>query len=393
MAALLVVLQVLTGILLKFQYMPTVDQAYQSIVSIQEDFVFGRFLRNIHHWSGQLLIVITVLHLARIVFTTAYFPPRRVNWFIGLGLLTLVLMMNFTGYLLPWSQLSYWAVTIASSMLDYVPLIGKAIKALVLGGNHVGQATLMNFYNFHTGILPAAMVILMAYHFWKVRKAKGVILPDAIQNDPEKVMVPVIPNLVIKELATGLVLLAFILLFSLLVNAPLMEKADPAISPNPAKAPWYFLGIQELIVHIHPYFSVFLVPTLLLAAAIILPYSGKKPVNQGIWFSSIDAGKVMLRTLVFTCIFIPAWIFADAYLLHFNLWMPRIPYWISEGIIPFGIFTAIAYLAGSNLLKNYKLPFNELIMNVFVFFGVAYLILMITGIFFRGPGMELYLPF
>lgn len=393
MAALLLVLQVFTGILLRFQYIPSIDAAYASIVMIQQEFVFGQFVRNIHFWSGQFLIVITVLHLARVVFTTAYFPPRRVNWFIGIGLLTGVLLMNFTGYLLPWDQLSYWAITIASSMLDYIPIIGRVIKTQIIGGNHVGQATLMNFYNLHTGILPVLLIILMAYHFWKVRKAKGVILPDILQNDKNKEVVPVIPNLVIKELATGLALLAFVMLFSLLVNAPLLEKADPSASPNPAKAPWYFLGIQELIIHIHPYFSVFLIPTLLLAVSILIPYSQKKPVNQGIWFSSAGAQKIMTRTLIFTIIFIPAWIFADEFILNFNQWMPVIPVWISEGVIPFLLFCAIVYLAGKYLLNNFKLPFNELVMNGFVFFGTAYVILMITGIFFRGPGMELSLPF
>jgi quinol-cytochrome oxidoreductase complex cytochrome b subunit len=391
MAALLVVLQVLTGILLKFQYLPSVDQAYQSIVTMQQDLVFGRFVRNIHHWSGQFIVVITVLHLARIIFTTAYFPPRRVNWFIGLGLLALVLVMNFTGYLLPWNQLSYWAITIASSMLDYIPVVGKALKVQILGGNHVGQATLMNFYNFHTGILPAILVILMAYHFWKVRKAKGVILPSHSQNNIVKV--PVIPNLVVKELVTGLVLLASILLFSLLINAPLMEKADPSTSPNPAKAPWYFLGIQELIVHIHPYFSVFLVPILLLAGSILFPYAKKQPVGEGIWFASGSVRKTLLKVFIFTILFIPLWIIADEYLLHFGSWMPEIPYWISEGIVPLIIFTIISFLSGIMILERYRQPYNVLIMSAFVFFGTAYIILMITGIFFRGPGMELILPF
>jgi hypothetical protein len=183
------------------------------------------------------------------------------------------------------------------------------------------------------------------------------------------------------------------MLFSLVFNAPLMEKADPSTSPNPAKAPWYFLGIQELIVHVHPYFSVFLIPVSLLAASILFPYAVKKPMGQGIWFISAEVKKKLLRTFIFTCIFIPAWIIADEYLVHFSMWMPGIPYWISEGLIPFLVFSSIIFLAGRRLLKNFNLPFNELVMNAFIFFGAAYVILMITGIFFRGAGMELMLPF
>jgi quinol-cytochrome oxidoreductase complex cytochrome b subunit len=389
MAALLIMLQILTGLLLKFQYIPSVDLAYRSIEAIREEFVFGQFILNIHHWSGQFLIIITFLHLARVIFTSAYFPPRRANWLIGLGLFLTVILMNFTGYLLPWDQLSYWAVTVAGSMLDYVPVIGQAAKLQVMGGNHVGQATLMNFYHYHTGLLPLLMVILMAYHFWKVRKAKGVLIPAVYREGEEKTMVPVIPELVRKELVTALVLLAIILLFSLMVDAPLLEKANPTISPDPAKAPWYFLGIQELIVHIHPLLSVFLVPLLMLLAFILIPYSGRTPVNTGTWFSSPKAKKKLVGTLIFTFILIPAWILVNEFISPLGQWITGAPLWISEGMVPFILFTAIVFLAGWFMLDRYRLPYNELIMNGFVFISAAYLILMVTGIFLRGPGMEL----
>ena len=206
-------------------------------------------------------------------------------------------------------------------------------------------------------------------------------------------MVPVIPGLVAKELVVALVLLAFVFVFSLLINAPLMEKADPSNSPDPAKAPWYFLGIQELIVHLHPYFSVFLIPAFLILAAILFPYTKQKPVEPGIWFISTQTRRNLLITLLFTCIFIPAWIIADEYLLDFHGWIPAIPFWISEGLFPFFIFTGIVYLAGNLRLSRFRLPLNELVMHAFVFFGTAYVLLMVTGIFFRGAGMELVLPF
>jgi len=391
MAALLIALQFFTGIMLRFQYTPEVSLAYQSIVSLQQDHLFGQLIRNIHHWSGQFLVVIAFLHLARVIFTTAYFPPRRSNWLLGLGLFIGILLMNFTGYLLPWDQLSYWAVTVASSMLDYVPLLGRIVKEQVLGGNEVGQATLLNFYNFHTGVLPLFLLILMAYHFWKVRKAGGVILPSS--SDMEEESVPVIPDLVLKELTTSLVLLAFVLLFSLLVNAPLMEKANPAISPNPAKAPWYFLGIQELIMHIHPFFSVFFVPVTLLVLIILVPYSKRNAVNTGRWFSSGSTKKILFNTLVVTLILVPAWILADQYFFSFREWMPSLPVWVSEGIIPMVIFSALVFVLGWIILKKYRLPYNELIMCGFVFIGMSYIILMLTTLCFRGPGMELLFPF
>ena len=392
MAALLVMLQIVTGILLKFQYDPTVDKAYLSILYIQHDLVFGQLVRNIHHWSGQFLLIITILHLVRIIFTAAYFPPRQANWFIGLGLFFIVLLMNFTGYLLPWDQLSYWAVTVSGSMLDYIPFIGKFIKLQILGGNQVGQSTLMNFYHFHTGILPLLLIILMAYHFWKVRKANGVALPASLLPGQSRTTVPVIPNLVRKELVTGLVLIAFVLVFSLFVNAPLLEKANPSISPNPAKAPWYFQGIQELIVHVHPFFAVFLVPALLITGFFLISLYGKAPADQGTWFGSHDTLRTLIRTLIFTFILVPAWIISDHYLLNLDQWMPNVPYWISEGLIPFLIFMALTVLGGKIILFRHRINYHELIMNGFVFIVTAYIILMITGIFFRGPGMELIFP-
>lgn len=393
MAALLIVLQLVTGILLRFQYEPSVSQAYNSVMAMQERLVFGSFARNIHYWTGQLLIVITVLHLARVIFTTGYLPPRHVNWLIGTGLLLLVILMNFTGYLLPWDQLSFWAVTVTSSMLDYIPVVGSTLKHQMLGGNQVGQATLMNFYNYHTGLLPLLLIILMAYHFWKTRKAGGVVIPGNPSNPGRVQTVPVIPNLVLKELTTALILLAFVFTLSLLVDAPLKEQANPSVSPNPGKAPWYFLGIQELIVHLHPVFSVFVVPVLITFGFILIPYSNKKAVNIGTWFSSASAKKRLLGTLILTLFFIPLWIIADEYLLHFDQWLPTLPPWVNEGIFPLLLFILIAWFSGWLILNRYRRPYNELIMAGFVFTGMAYVIMMVTSLVFRGAGMELVIPF
>lgn len=389
MAALLIVLQVFTGFLLRFQYSPSVDNAYNSLEYLQNHTFFGQLIRNAHHWSGQLLVVIVFLHLARTVMMNAYFPPRRSNWLIGLALFILVLLMNFTGYLLPWDQLSYWAVTVVSSMLDYIPFIGSPLKYQILGGHNVGQNTLLNFYNFHTGILPAVLVLLMAYHFWKVRKAGGVILPA---ND-EKQMVPSIPDLVMKELVTGLVLLAFIFLFSLIADAGLQERANPAVSPNPAKAPWYFLGVQELIVHLHPFFAVFLVPSGLLVLLIWLPFTRKQPASQGKWFSGENSKKTLKRVLIFTVILIPLWIIASESFLKFGQWLPQLPLSVSEGVIPFLVFTGIIYFTGRYLLNKYRLPFEVMVAAGFVFISAAYIIMMVTSLVFRGPGMKLVFPF
>ncbi|MEZ5084285.1 MAG: cytochrome b N-terminal domain-containing protein [Bacteroidales bacterium] len=148
MAVLLFFIQCFTGILLRFSYVPTPDQAYDSILYIENDIVFGGFVRGIHHWSGLFFVIITFLHFIRVFYSQAIFMPRRINWIIGMGLLILAIFSNFTGYLLPWDQLSYWAVTVATSMLLYIPLIGEGLLQIVRGGNDIGSATLLNFIIF-----------------------------------------------------------------------------------------------------------------------------------------------------------------------------------------------------------------------------------------------------
>jgi len=224
MALLLFLVQALTGLLLRFSYIPTPSEAYDSVLFINENILFGKLVRNIHHWAGILMVLVTFLHFIRVFLSQAYYKPRDVNWILGILLLLGVILSNFTGYLLPWDQLSYWAVTVATSMLDYVPLIGEFFQRAIRGGTEVGSTTLLNFYNFHTGILPLFLMIIMVYHFWKVRRAKGVAIPNTGEGIER---VPSNPDLLLKELTVGLVLIAAILVLSVLFNAPLLERANP----------------------------------------------------------------------------------------------------------------------------------------------------------------------
>ncbi len=177
MAAVLVLLQLFTGVLLKFVYEPLPTLAYESIGRLQGTFLFGPLIRNIHFWSANFLILVVFLHGLRVFFTGAFHAPRQMNWVIGLTLSLLVLASNLTGYLLPWDQLAYWATTICVGMLEYIPLIGTWLQRAILGGSQMGPSTLRNFYAFHTAVIPALIVALMAFHFWRVRKAGGLVIP------------------------------------------------------------------------------------------------------------------------------------------------------------------------------------------------------------------------
>jgi len=387
MALLLFLIQGLTGMLLRFAYVPSPEKAYDSILYIDHDILFGGFVRNIHHWSGIFFVIITFMHFIRVFYSQAIFVPRRVNWIIGMGLLVFVIFSNFTGYLLPWDQLSFWAVTVATNMLTYIPFIGDGLLKIIRGGNDVGSATLLNFYNFHTGILPIGMVLLMTWHFWKVRKAKGVAIADGLSDH----RVPSNPNLVLKELVVGLILIAIIFLISAVWDAPLLDRANPAYSPNPAKAPWYFMGIQELLLHIHPFFAFVVIPLFFFGGLIWLPFSIKEG-NQGVWFHSEKGKKLALQAAILAIILTPVAIFLEEYILHVEDWLPGWPKGVSEGVIPFLLLIGSFALYLFFIKQKYKANALEMIVALFTVFIVSYIVLSIIGIWFRGEGMVLTLP-
>jgi len=389
MAAILVVVQVVTGLLLKFHYEPSPENAYNSILNLQDSLLFGQMLRNIHHWSAIGLLWVAFLHMLRVAFTGAYRKPRHATWIFGMALLILVVLSNFTGYLLPWDQLSYWAVTISTSLLAYVPLIGDPIREALLGGKEVGQATLTNFFNLHTGVIPLLMVAFMAYHFWRIRRAGGVIVAEKDKDGP---MVDTRPHLVNREFVVAMVLLALLFIISSMFDAPLRERANPSFSPNPAKAPWYFMGLQELLIHFHPFFSIVVFPFTVLIAACWLPYIRLEDKNQGIWFLSekgIRSAKFALASgVVFTVLFIG---FSEL-LPDPEVLLSSVPSLVTKGLIPFIILAVTLYFFLKYIQRKFSLNRSEIIQSVIIIMIVSYTVLTLTGIFFRGAGMNLMWP-
>lgn len=389
MAALLLVIQVVTGLLLKFHYEPSPESAYSSILNLQESLLFGKMLRNIHHWSAIAFVWVVFLHMLRTAFTDAYRPPRDVTWITGIALLILVVFSNFTGYLLPWDQLSYWAVTVATSLLSYIPLAGEPIRRALLGGAEVGQPTLTNFFNLHTGVIPLIMIALMAWHFWRIRRAGGVIVAE---KDKESHMVDTRPHLVNREFVVAVTLLAAIILISSLFDAPLRERANPAFSPNPAKAPWYFMGLQELLIHFHPVFAVFVFPVTILAAAVWMPYVKSPDANHGIWFISgngiCTAKTAAAAGTLITVIFIAL----NEILPDPEALLPGVPPILTTGLVPFVIMASTMWLFMKYLRRRFSLNRSELIQTVIVIIVMSYAVLTVTGIFFRGEGMSLVWP-
>jgi quinol-cytochrome oxidoreductase complex cytochrome b subunit len=184
-----------SGMYLMFFYHAAPPDAYFDMHSLSTTVTFGQFVRNVHRWAAHLMVIVVFLHLMRVFYAGAYKAPRQFNWVIGVMLLVLTLLMSFTGYLLPWDQLSYWAITVGTNIAGYVPLIGGTVRSLMLGGQEIGAATLLRFYVLHIYFIPALMVIVVAIHIWRVRKDNFAVVDrrseastaDEEPTDPKEV--------------------------------------------------------------------------------------------------------------------------------------------------------------------------------------------------------------
>jgi quinol-cytochrome oxidoreductase complex cytochrome b subunit len=166
---------VVTGILLMFYYHPSVPQAHQDMKDLTFVVSNGLFLRNLHRWAAHAMVLVVFFHMLRIFYHRAYAPPREFNWVVGVGLLLVTLLLSYTGYLLPWDQLAFWAVSVGTNMVRAVPFLGAKIRFLLLGGNHVGENALLRFYVLHCVVLPFVLALGIAVHLWRARKDGGVI--------------------------------------------------------------------------------------------------------------------------------------------------------------------------------------------------------------------------
>jgi quinol-cytochrome oxidoreductase complex cytochrome b subunit len=173
----LFILLTVTGIFLMFFYRPTSASAWGDIQTLETAVTFGSLVRNMHRWGAHLMVLSVFLHMCRVFYHGAYKSPREFNWVIGVILLTLTLLLSFTGYLLPWDQLSLWAVTVGTNMMGYTPVFGDQVRFVLLGSKEIGDATLLRWYVLHVLMLPFVIVIFMAVHFWRVRKDGGISGP------------------------------------------------------------------------------------------------------------------------------------------------------------------------------------------------------------------------
>ncbi len=307
----LFVILIVTGILLMFYYVPSTGQAYDRMLDLRGSVAFGTFLRNMHRWGAHLMVAAVFLHMCRVFLTGSYKKPREFNWVLGVVLFLLTLFSSFTGYLLPWDQLAFWAITVGASIAGYAPVVGKQMQFLLLGDAAVGQEALLRFYVLHIAVLPAVMVVLVMVHFWRIRKDGGLSRPEegaavAVASEvprPKKfglqglVRGPVLnagnspentvyswPNLFMAELFVFVFTLAVILVLAMFFDAPLEEPVNVTHPPNPAKAPWYFLGLQELVSY-SAFWGGVGIPGLMVVGLLIAPYIDRGRKGVGKWFA------------------------------------------------------------------------------------------------------------
>jgi len=394
MSLVLFLILLATGLLMIFVYEPSPERAYQSILFMQDETLFGRLVRGAHYWGANLLIAVAVLHLLRVFLTGAFHGQRRSNWLIGLGMMFLIMLSGFTGYLLPWDQISYWAITICTEMLGYVPVVGQSLQRLIIGGTDIGAATMLNFYALHTVVVPLLLIVLMTWHFWRVRLAGGVVVPRSFKNGPPvgDAYVPFQPALVQREKALALIVVAVVIVAAILFGAPLDQPANPGLSPNPAKAPWYFVGLQELLLHFHPLFAVFVIPLLAVFAIVGVSYLPLDATLSGNWFLTQKGRRLAAVAAVTSVLFITMWVLIDELVVGPGGWLPGSAPVVSDGLLPSTVLAVGVLTFYLSLKKYFAASASEAVQALFVLFAVSFAVFTVIGAWFRGAGMALMWP-
>ncbi len=433
-AALFAILTV-TGLLLMVYFKPTAAAAYDSVKDIHYVVPGGRIIRNIHRWSAHLMVATVLLHMFRVVLTGSYRRPREFNWVIGLVLLVLTLALAFTGYCLPWDQLGYWAITIGANIaaspdevLNAVagadaPDVGGLMKRAMLGSRFIGSEGLLRFYVLHCIVLPLAMMVFLAVHFWRIRKDGGMSRPDDIDEQdlagtpkedlaeeafrPEKTYglmalvkgsSPVVgrspertiqswPHLFYYEMAVVMTVLLAVLLAAVLFDAPISEIANPSVPENPAKAPWYFLGLQECVSY-SAFSGGILLPTIAMIGLALLPF-----VDRGSSSGRLLGGKSERKTFIVSlAIAMAAVVGMLAFTVTFGWmrnWWPDInQLWIvliNPGTVLAAFFTLYT-LAVLVTTKSIRLA----VIGYIACFIIGYVVLTYFGYVHRGPNWDFY---
>jgi cytochrome b6 len=250
MVLFLFILQVCTGILMLFYYRPSAGEAYESVQFLMTQAKFGWLIRSIHVWGANLMIFVLFIHLFSVWLLKAYRAPRELTWLSGLGLLGVTLGLGFTGYLLPWNTLSYFATRVGTSMAGVVPVVGPFIERMLRGGVDITGATLTRFYALHTSVLPGLLFLLLGVHVLLVQ-IHGMSVPPGVERQGKVRSVPFVPNFLLHDVIGWILALGAIAALAVFFPGELGTKADP-FSPAPAgiKPEWYFMAPYQMLKYL-----------------------------------------------------------------------------------------------------------------------------------------------
>ncbi len=434
----LLVIAFASGIFLMVYYNPSISNAFNTVKDINFVVSGGRLMRNIHKWAGEAMIIFVFLHMGRVFFTGSYAKGRQFNWVVGIGLLVLTCVLNLTGYMLPWDQLSYWAMVIVSNIMnspkeitDILGLtqyfdIGGFQKELFLGGLNPGQESLTRVYLLHIMLLPSAIVTVLGLHFWRIRKDGGLTRPEsfkkqatdasyalapdkkggifptfktyglmelargktpAVDNDVENTVLSW-PNALIAEVAVFMLTLAGILAYAYYVDAPLKEFANATLPENPAKAPWYFLGFQELVSY-SAFMGGIVLPTMGVVGLLLIPYLDREEDNLGIWFTNKKGLWVTLQSSVLAAAGLIAVLAFSINFGWFRNWWPDVPQLLIVLINPGSLW--VGFLVAWSLYTIKRTGSTRMgAIALFSMAMVTYVILTYTGTELRGPNWNFY---
>jgi len=372
-------IQVTTGLLLMLYYHPSIPQAYADMKDLQFVVSSGVLLRNLHRWSAHAMVFLVFAHMAKVFFRGAYRPPRELNWAVGVCLLLLTLLLSYTGYLLPWDQLSYWGTTVGANIMSSIPVLGDWLRFTLLGGHTVNANALLRFYVLHTMILPLTVILLVSVHLWRLHKDGGMYPAGAAAGSIQDGPTLSYGELLLREI-TGIQLLAVVLiLIALRWSAPLEQLADPLHTPNPAKAPWYFTGLQELLHYFPPFVAGIMLPGLIVLALIVVPFFQVNIKDESLWLRHKQRSLIVLGALV---------VVLSIVLIRYHAWDALLPIWIVAGFMVLAALNSGRQGPGFLTWLASK-PLRFWVMTWFLMEAVT---LTAVGTFFRGPGWSWVWP-
>jgi quinol-cytochrome oxidoreductase complex cytochrome b subunit len=429
-SAVLFAILTVTGVVLMFLYVPSVERAYGGIKDLDYAVSYGWLLRRIHRISAHLMVAAVFLHMFRVFLTGAYKRGAAVgserpwNWVLGVVLLVLTLFLSFTGYLLPWDQLAFWAITVGTNIAASVPVIGEQMRQFLLGGTLIGQNTLIRFYVLHVVFLPLALAAVAFWHVWRIRKDGGLAVVEQLREknrealpapppktktwsvlgiasgtsvsvmDPgslhEEDSVPSSPFLTTRLLAATALILIVTVALSLFIVAPLEQAANPEVTPNPAKAPWYFLGLQELVGYSALMGGV-VIPGIVLLGLALIPFLDREQRRIGYWLTDA-AGKRwgqigLLWGLVWTVGCVAGGIFFPVRELFPNVESQLFFDLVNPATVLLLSFVALYFIALKATAST-----RAAAIATFCAFIVAFVMLTWIGTAMRGPNWQFFWP-